>query len=227
VVVRLALVRRRRVWLPTALGWLLLVAAMAAATVQAGRNLHAFLAQNRPVGAPILVVEGWMDPNGLDQALAAYRSGSYARVVTTGGPIEHWPGSDGPATFAERAAAYLVRSGVPEAAVTAVPAPGTDQERTYFSAVMVRRWAGQSGIAVHALDVFSSGTHARRSRLLYQLAFGPEVQVGVYAARYPDYDPDVWWRTSLGARDVLVQAIGLIWVKCFFWPSQPGHSADE
>ena len=186
------------------------------------RNLHGYLAQNAPIGAPILVVEGWLDPDdGLDEAVALFRSGGYERVITTGGPLEQWPGVEQPATFAERAAHYLVRKGLPKESVTAVPTPGTNEERTYLSAVTVREWAARSGVKVHALDILSSGTHARRSRLLYELAFGPSVKVGVYAARFPDYDPARWWRTSLGAKDVLVQAIGLLWVKCFFWPSPP------
>jgi hypothetical protein len=168
-----------------------------------------------------------MDPDGLDQAVAAFRAGGYERVVTTGGPITYWPGHHGHVTFAERAADYLKQHGLADASVTTVPAPYSAQEHTFLSAVMVREWAKQSGHALNALDVFSSGTHARRSRLLYRLAFGPNVEVGVFAARFSEYDADAWWRTSTGARDVLDQAIGLLWVKCFFWPPQPSSHEER
>jgi hypothetical protein len=92
---------------------------------------------------------------------------------------------------------------------------------------MVREWAKRSGLAIDALDVFSSGTHARRSRLLYRLAFGPNVEVGVYAAWPTDYDAKAWWRTSSGARNVLEQAIGLLWAKCCFWPPTPGSHEER
>lgn len=221
------LVRRREIWLPTIWGWLTLLLIGAATSAFVVRGLHSFLSPNQPVGARVLVVEGWMNPDNLDQAIGAFRAGHYSQVVTTGGPIEYWPGHYGHATFAERAADYLKRRGLAGALVTAVPAPRSAQDHTYLSAVMVREWAKQSGLALDALDVFSSGTHARRSRLLYRLAFGPSVQVGVLAAQTTEYDAEGWWRTSTGARDVLDQAIGLLWVKCFFWPPTPGSHEER
>lgn len=217
------LFRRREVWMPTVWGWLALMLISAVVLVVGARNLHEFLAVNRPVGASVLVVEGWLDPEGLDQAAATFRKGHYARIVTTGGPVDNWPGTRGYASFAERAADYLKRQhAVPDDQVTSVPAPPSAENRTYLSAVMVREWARRSGFALDRLDIFSSGTHARRSRLLYRLAFGPSVEVGVYAARSIDYDGEKWWRTETGARDVLEQAFALLWAKCFFWPSSPG-----
>jgi hypothetical protein len=70
--------------------------------------------------------------------------------------------------------------------------------------------------------VVSAGPHARRSRLLYELAFGEGVKIGAIAARPHDYDPRGWWRSSVGAKDVWEQAVGLLWVKWFFNPpAQP------
>jgi DUF218 domain len=220
VVAPIRLFRRREAWLPTLWGWLALMSIFAVALVLGARNLHEFLAVNQPVGASVLVVEGWLDPDGLDQAFGAFRRGGYQRIVTTGGPIEDWPSTRGYASFAERAADYLEsRHGVPHGLVTSVPVPPSAQDRTYLSAVMVRTWAQRSGLAFDRLDVFSSGTHARRSRLLYRLAFGPSVEVGVYAAQSSDYDADHWWRSVMGVRDVLEQGIGYMWVECCFWPS--------
>ena len=225
--IRPALVRRREIWLPTIWGWLALLLIGATTIVLVARNLHSFLAPNQPVGARVLVVEGWIDTQGLDQAVAAFRSKGYERVVTTGGPIERMPGLFGHATYAELAADYLKQHGLADASVMAVPAPESAQDHTFLSAVMVREWAKQSGLTFDALDVFSSGTHARRSRLLYRLAFGPNVEVGVFAARPSDYDADSWWQTSTGVRDVLDQAIGLLWVKCFFRPPPPGSHEER
>ena len=192
--------------------------------VLATLNLHSFLAVNQPVGAKLLVVEGWIGPNALDQAIAAFRSGRYEGVVTTGGPIGSWPPS-GHDTHADLAADYLRQHGLADVSVTAVPAPESSVERTYLSAVMVRAWARRSGLVPERMDVFSSGTHARRSRLLYRLAFGASAEIGVHAARSAEYDGREWWRTSTGARDVFDQAIGLLWVKCFFRVPQPDPDA--
>jgi len=218
--------RRREIWLPTIWGWLALLLVGAATIMLVARSLHSFLALTQPVGARVLVVEGWMDADGLDQAVAAFLSGGYERVLATGGPTD-WPELHGYVTYAELAADYLKQHGLAEASVTAVPTPLSAQDRTFLSAVMVREWAKRSGLAFNALDVFSSGTHARRSRLLYRLAFGPNVEVGVFAARSSEYDANAWWRTSTGARDVLDQAIGLLWVKCFFRAPPPGSHEER
>lgn len=215
---RLLLAHRREIWLPTIWGWLALLAAAAAVGAFAVLNLHGYLAMTRPVGARLLVVEGWMDPEGLDQAIAVFRSKGYERIVTSGGPIQDWPEPHRHKNYADLAADYIRSQGIAPGRVTAVPSPASARERTYLSAVMVRDWARRAGLPVQALDVFSWDVHARRSWILYQLAFGPGVRVGVYAGRSRDYDTHAWWRTSVGAKEVLEQAIGLLWVQCCFWP---------
>jgi hypothetical protein len=83
---------------------------------------------------------------------------------------------------------------------------------------MVRAWAQRSGIELKKIDVVSRGPHARRTRLLYEEAFGPLVQVGVISIRPQDYGEGQWWRSSTAALDVAEQAIGLLWVELFFDP---------
>jgi hypothetical protein len=211
------LLRRREVWLPTIWGWLLLLALGGATLLLVARYLHGFLATTAPVGARVLVVEGWMGPEELDEAVVAFRSRGYERVVTTGGPIHHWEA--GGATFAAQAAAYLTRHGLPAAAVTIVPAARSAQDRTYQSALAVRDWARRSGTELKAIDVISDATHARRSRLLYRLAFADDVKVGVLATRAYEYDAAAWWRSSTGTKHVIEETIGLLWVKCCFRPA--------
>ena len=221
--VRFHLVRRREIWLPTIWGWLLLLAFICTASVLAGRNLYALLAPSDPApGAQMLVVEGWMPEDELDQAVAVFRHGKYQRIVTTGGPIKHWVALQGPLTYAERAAGYLRTHGLEGTEVTAVSAPESAQDRTYLSAVMVRDWAAKQNLALKALDVFSSGAHARRSRMLYRMAFGPTVDVGVLSATQQDYDERHWWRSSAAAESVLKETIGLLWTMCCFHPAPPG-----
>lgn len=214
------LVRRREVWLPTIWGWLLLLVVLALAAVLVGRGLYPFLAVNEPSGGKILAIEGWMEPYALDQAVEAFRKGSYQLAVTTGAPVEKWPKGEAYATAAERAADYLRSQGLPRSAVVAAPSPASAQDRTFMSAVMVREWARRSGVEVRAIDVFSVGAHARRSRLLYQKAFGPEVKVGALAARH-EYADEAWWRSAEGAREVLDQAIAYLWVRLFFRTPPP------
>jgi DUF218 domain len=214
---KLVFARRRTVWLPTLWGWMALLLAAAVAAVFSLRGLYPYLAVTAPAGASVLVVEGWLGQKELDAAIAVFRSGGYERIVTTGGPLHSWPESPADSTFAHRAADYLKRSGLAGVPIAPAPSPLT-QDRTYTSALMVRAWAQRSGLELKKLDIVSRGPHARRTRLLYEEAFGPQVQIGVVAVRPDDYIEARWWRSTTGARDVAEQAMGLVWVKLFFNP---------
>jgi uncharacterized SAM-binding protein YcdF (DUF218 family) len=221
---RIALCRKSQIWLPTIWGWLLLLIFILALCVFGVRNIYTFLAQNDPVGARILVVEGWLAPKELDQAVQTFKVGGYTRVVTTGGPTD-WPETKY-SNYAAMAADYLAQHGVPRDVILVVPAPPSAQERTFLSAVMLRESAQRLGIKLEAIDLFSSGAHARRSRLLFRMALGTKVIVGVLAAKPESYDPEAWWLTSKGVESIVFQAIGLVWVKCFFWPGPPGSQQE-
>ena len=79
----------------------------------------------------------------------------------------------------------------------------------------------REGWPADAIDVYSAGVHARRSRLVYRLAFGPAVEVGMRAAVPRSYDLAHWWRTSQGTKSVLDETLSLAWTSCCFWPSTP------
>jgi hypothetical protein len=224
---RLGLFRRRETWTPTARGWLALLAVAAASTWFFVANIRGFLAVTEPVGARTLVVEGWTSPKEMARAVDVFRAGGYERIVTTGGPLEGWPELLGHRDFADLAAEYMTQHGIARDAVVAVPAPASAQERTFLSAVTVREWAKRSGADVAKLDVFTSATHARRTRLMYRAAFGAGVEIGVIAADVPDPLGRPWWRTSGGLKDVLAETIGFVWAKCFFWPGPPGSYEEK
>lgn len=221
------LFRRREVWLPTVWGLLLMLAIAAALAMALGLSAYRLLAVQSPApGARTLVVEGWLDADELRQAAATARSGRYERVLTTGGPIEPAMDAGDWKNFAVRSAAQLRAIGLTEMPVIAVPAPASAQDRSYLSAVMVREWATQNDPALVALDLYSAGAHARRSWLVYRMAFGNGVEVGVLAARPTEYDPQRWWTSSAGAKTTLGETLALAWTKCCFWPG-PRGSHDE
>ena len=223
---KVVLFRQRQVWMPTISGWLLLLLIGIVTSILMANNLYAFLAQNQPVGARVLVVEGWLAPEELDQAIAAFNKEKYERIVTTGGPVSGWPGINRDTDYAKLAADYLAHHGIQSDLIAAVPAPRSAQERTFLSAVMFRESAQRLGIALDAVDIFSSGPHARRTRLLYQMALGQKVRVGILAARPDDFDPEAWWRTSAGVEQMLFQSFGFVWVKCCFWPGPAGSQQE-
>jgi hypothetical protein len=229
-----ALFRRRHVWLPTLWGAALVLAVLAAIAVSLIAAAPAFLAVTERArgpdgnGARVLIVEGWMDDRELDQAVALFRSGHYERIVTTGGPLESWIGVPVPWNdYAERGARYLAAHGLADATIDAVPAPASAQDRTFLSAVVVREWAARRRIRLDAFDLLSVGVHARRSRMMFRAAFGPEVEVGVIAAQPALHDTQRWWKTSVGAKVVLGESISLAWTACCFWPPAPGSREER
>ena len=163
-----------------------------------------------------------MPQSGLRAAAAAIRGGGYDTLVVAGGrvPDREWEGG-GFATYAERAAAFLRHEDLGGRELAVVPGPDIDRERTFEAALAVRRWLDAAGRRPGAADVFSYGPHARRSRMLYRLALGPQVTVGVRTVAPVEYDLERWWRRSRGAKEVLGEAIGWAWAECCFWPERP------
>ena len=222
-----ALFRRRAVWLPTPLGALLLLAVGALGLAAALRGVYPYLAQTAPVGHGLLVVEGWVPADVVAEAVTLFRRGGYEHLVAAGGPIENAICPCGFATYAERAAQLARSRGVEEDEISVVPAPASAQERTFLSAVSVRQWSEASGRTVSAVDVYSSGPHARRTRWLYQLAFGDAVEVGVIAGAPTGYEPRAWWRTNEGGRKVVGELLAWAWVRLFFHPGARGSWQEK
>jgi hypothetical protein len=212
---------------PTLAGALLLLAIAALAAVGFARAAVPLLAPVEPIGAGLLVVEGWAGSEGFDEAARRFAAGGYASIVTTGGPIE----PDSPFaldhTWAEFAARWLARRGLDPASIHAVPAPQSAQERTFLSAVMVREWLAAQPDAPRTLDVVTLGPHGRRSWLLYRRAFGDAARVGIVSVPPEDWDPAHWWRTSEGARAVITETAGLAWTACCFDPGPRGSVSEK
>jgi len=49
------------------------------------------------------------------------------------------------------------------------------------------------------------------------MAFGDQYNIGINAAKTIEYTLDNWWKSSTGAKAVITETIGLIWVKCCFY----------
>ena len=227
---RPALLRRRSLWLPTAWGWLggfVLAAAVALLLFEILLpRIYPFLAVDEPVGGDLLVVEGWMGPDELRAVVPLVRAEGYRRIVTTGGRIPDWADRLGAASYAELARQFLVEQGLAPESVIALPAPDSAQDRTYLSAVRVRIWALEQDAPPGEIDVVSSGAHSRRTWRMFRLAFGDAAEIGIRCLRSPDFDPEVWWRTSAGARTVLSEGIGWLWSVLFVHPPAPGSDEE-
>lgn len=185
------------------------------------KTMHPFLAVNTPIGHGLMVVEGWLSDPALEHAIAKFHEGKYEFMYVTGGPVEVGSQLVQYKTYAELCAASLTALGMDTNRLQAVPAPLVKQDRTYTSAVALKRWLELHGRSVTNLTVVSECVHARRSRLLFQKAFGSQVLVGTLAVPTDHYDMNRWWVSSPGVRAVIGEMLAYGYARFVFWPKAP------
>jgi hypothetical protein len=194
---------------------LLLILGGLLATVSV-RQAHSFLAASAPLPDGLLVVEGWAPDYALEETLTVFRQGRYSRLFVSGGPLTQGAPLSEYRTHAELGAATLAKLGAVTNTLQAVPAPFVRQDRTYASAVALRNWLREQGGGRTNLTVISVGAHARRTRLLYEEAFGKEAKVGIIAVEPREYEPARWWRSSQGFRQVIDELIAYVYARLWF-----------
>ena len=220
---RWAIFVRKERWGLSWRGWLLLVSAGLVVACLVFLNIHPFLAVTHRVNTNVLVVEGWIPRYAIRDGAEEFRTGSYQRIFTTGGPVEGGYTNDYN-TSASVGAENLKRFGVPDDLVEMVPSRVTARERTYSSAVALRDWLREHNTPVYSINVLTEDAHARRTRLLFHEAFGKSVAVGIIAVANPDYESTQWWRYSDGVREVIGESIAYVYARLFFYPSaSPPH----
>jgi hypothetical protein len=216
------ILRRKECWALSWRCWLLVTSVGLVAAYFAFLNIHPFLAVTHRVNTNVLVVEGWIPRYAIRRGAEEFKTGSYQRIFTTGGPENGNGGyTNDYNTSASVGAEMLKKFGVPDDLVQMVPSRVIARERTYSSAVALRDWFREHNTPVHSINVLTEDAHARRTRLLYQEAFGKNVAVGVIAVSTPDYDSTQWWRYSDGVREVIGESIAYIYARFFFYPSEP------
>ncbi len=231
----------KRCWVPTSIGWLLVMAVGLGIMLEIRAAFPRFLSPTEQVSSEVLLVEGWLPDYAMRGAVREFRRGKYKRVVTCGFTFDATWLKDRFKTSAEFAAANLTAMGLPANVVFAAPAAPTARDRTYASALAVRRWLEasaphnirltsaktSSGKVQVGVTVYSLGAHARRTRLLFQKALGTNYQVGVIAHPNETYDPHRWWASSNGFVDVSGEALAYLYAKFLFYPGTPPVLVDS
>ncbi len=180
------------------------------------RGLYPFLCVNRGGAGDVLVVEGWISSRRIEAAARAYRQGNYQRVVVVRNVSQEGNKWASGRYRADWVAADLVDRGVPPETIEVLFCPVVRRDRTYACAVAVREWLEQNQLVITRLDLATLAAHTRRSRLLYQKAFGRAVRIESIALEDPAYDPAHWWRTSDGVREVPFEFVAYLYARFFF-----------
>lgn len=217
---RWGVLTKRERWGLSWQGWLLLLLATVLLAGFILITVYPFLASTRRVDANVLVVEGWVHDYVIRGAVSEFKGNAYERVFSTGGPTTGSGGYTWDAdTSASVGAGQLRAAGIPGQLVQMVPSHFIGRDRTYYSAITLRDWFHQHNMEVRSFNIVAESTHARRTWLLFQEAFGKSVKVGVIAIQNPDYNPGRWWQSSDGFREVVSEAIAYVYAKFFFYPS--------
>jgi hypothetical protein len=176
-----------------------------------------FLAITAPVHANVLVVEGWIwESAAMKEAAEEFNSGRYDVVITVGTLPRRQEGEALVENVAAHAADQLRKLGVNDQAIQILTVPNIERHRTYTSALAVKRWLFNSHIHVVGINVFTLGTHARKSLVLFKRAFGEQVPVGVIAGTEDSYNPERWWLSVRRIYTVLRKTIGYLYAE--WWP---------
>jgi len=213
----LGLIARRQRWGLTGRGWIAASSLLLTIVVLVVLLIYPFLAITAPLPpSEVLVVEGWVDIDALKGGYAEFIKGGYGRILTSGCRVyDEWT-SGVLVTYADWGADRLRKIGVPNELIQPVPCYVEKKDRTYSSALAVKQWMDSRGIHPGRLNVVTEGAHARRSRLLFQDAFGPEVKIGIIAVENKKFDPSHWWRTSEGVREVVGEGIAYLYARFIF-----------
>ena len=215
------LLTRKERWGLSGRGWLVLIVAALGISGLAIVNAYSFLAVTDRVPAGVLVVEGWVHPYAIRAAVQEFRARGYNRIFTTGGPVVGKGGYVNDfQTAASVGAELLVKEGIPKEVVQMVPTRVIGRDRTYSSAIALKEWLRAHDSRVQAVNIITEGTHARRTRLLFQEALGKDVKVGVISVPSPDFDAAHWWSYSEGAEDVVGEGFAYIYAKLFFFSDE-------
>jgi uncharacterized SAM-binding protein YcdF (DUF218 family) len=216
------LLNRRERWALSWRGRLILASVLLLVGALCIKSVYPFLAITHRVNANILVVEGWIHEYAIRAAVKEFQSNHYQRVFTTGGPVV---GSGGYIndfrTSASVGADLLRENGLANGSVQMVPSRMMGRDRTYGSAVALRNWFRDHSMAVPGINIVTEDLHARRSRLLFQKAFGKDVQVGIIAVANADYPANRWWHYSEGLKDVVSEFAAYLYARLLFFSPEP------
>jgi hypothetical protein len=216
----LNLFKKKEVWVITVKGWLVIGLISMIIISGFAETVHPFFAISDPKRGEILVVEGWLPRYAIDKAVREFKENAYRLIITTGGPIySQLPCSDYK-NYADLASAVLKDLKVEPEKIVSVPAPDVKKDRTYVSALILKRWLTQNMPEAKSLDLVSLGVHARRSLILYQMALGSNISVGVISVPNQGYDPNRWWRYSQGVKTIINEVIGYVYTKFIFRPER-------
>jgi len=216
------LVKRKETWTLTARGWFTLLGVACLLALVFVWRVYPFLAPTHRVDSEYLVVEGWIPDYALVESINEFKSKPYRRLFTVGCEMTSLVNIDPGDNHADYAMSRLKWLGMSPELMQPVVAHTKYRNRTYESALALRRWIEEKQLPITNFNVVTIGPHARRSQLLFEKAFQGQAKIGTIAVPDQEYDSGRWWKYSEGVKEILSEGASYLYVRLFFWPSHPG-----
>lgn len=202
----------------TPMGWGLLIVVISIISITLILRVYPYLAPTHPVGGEILVVEGWLPDYTLEKVKGRFQQGKYELLITTGGNLMVGHHLSKYKTWSEVAAATLREQGFPLEKIILAPTNNTPRkDRTYSTALAVKKRISEMGLDPSSMDLISLGAHSRRTWLMFKKVF-PSTNVGIITLKPKDYDINRWWQSSAGVRDIISEALAYFYARFIFRP---------
>ena len=181
------------------------------------KNLNRYLSPTDPIPSNLLVVEGFLPDYTLRNMLSEFYDGGYDKIVIIGKPIGQGYYLSGYNTSSDLMRSTLIQMGLDSTLIHTISIPNTvSRDRTYATGLLLNYWLDTTDTHQKRVNVYTLGSHARRSRYLYQLAVGDDVEVGIIAGEDRSYKSNKWWRSSKGFRTVINESLAYLYVRLFF-----------
>lgn len=191
------------------------------------RNLNTFLVITKPVESKVMVLEGWLPDYTIREMMGYYYEHDFEKLIITGLPTHKGYYVTQYNNTAEISLKALEFFGFDTGGIVQLSIPQSIyKDRTYMTALMVSEYLEKEKPELKGLNIFTLGCHARRSRLLFEKAFGEQCEIGVIAGKDHNYEAHKWWRSSKGFRTVTNEFMAWIYVKLFFNPDKEASAVS-
>ncbi len=218
--IRLRFTKKKECTVLTWQGKIIIISAFTGIALFIFLKFPIFLSNNNPVNGKYLVLDGIMPDYSIQQAIEIFNNQNYTTVIATGSKLESGYFISEKKTMAELTYATFIALGFDSANVIVIPEGDILKDRTYTSALSLKKYFDKHQISSADVDVLALGCHARRSRILFQLALGENYKVGIIAVPDNSFNINKWWKTSKGVRTVVGETIAYIYAKIFFYPDK-------
>lgn len=215
---RFSIARKKERWTVTWLGHLLKLLVFIILLFIFAKTIHPFLAKTKTVESKILVIEGFIPDFALEASKSIFYEGQYELMIITGKKKLKGSYLDEFENDGLQSAATLALMGFDTVNIKVIAVDNDiRKDRTYATAIAVKEWLQKSGNP-NTFNVVTLSCHARRSFLLFEKAMEEDARVGIIAIEDIRYDPEKWWKSSMGFRSVIDESVAYIYARFFFYP---------